>query len=657
MDEALGLCRGCGRSADEIAEWSSAGDSRRKAIWAALPERIDALGILITRLPWRYGRITDFVAESFYQRSGTWVIGCHGASAEFMCRHDELRDISVSGDGISAISERGGLQLTIDDKVRALQLRAGPKKGDFRAIFLVVLKARAVLPVATALTPLGCDEGAVQPKCRNEHQFDLGLGRADLRFCLRTATAELRERLNHASGLALCDLAQAVGSMILTHSSTRVVESPIGRVEIFPSSAESQGRSREGPRSFLALEKLTSGRSTPPGIDLPPVYALGATFYPHMLGAGTDISSRCHCSRKTIMGKLVVHPSSARAAKGGMQIAHRTVAIWLWIVAALVFLMVVVGGATRLTESGLSITEWKPLTGVLPPLSQAEWLAEFENYKRVPQYAELFPDMDLRGFKFIFFFEWAHRLLGRLIGAVMAVPLIFFWAKGFLPPGFKPKLLGILVLGGLQGFVGWWMVKSGLSDRVEVAQERLAIHLLLASVTFAALVWVASSLNRGPAEIAAIKIRGLKWFAAATVLLVLVQIGLGGLVAGLRAGRAFNTWPLIDGHFLPPLVKLTVLAPGWRNFLDNILLVQFQHRMIAYALLALTLVQALYAWREAPKSRAQKRAFAIAGLAAMQVAIGIVTLVLAVPLWAGILHQAFAMIVLGMAVSQGLSQA
>jgi hypothetical protein len=188
-----------------------------------------------------------FVAESFYQRSGTWVIGCHGAGAEFMCRHDEPRDISVSGNRISAISERSGLQLTIDEKVRALRLRAGPKQSDFRAIFLVVLKAKANLPVATALTPLGCDEGAIQPECRNEHQFDLGLGRADLRF--------------------------------------------LGRVEIFPLVPPPREQSPEGPRSFLSLEKLTSGRSTPPGIDLPPVYVLGATFYPHILGAGTDISS------------------------------------------------------------------------------------------------------------------------------------------------------------------------------------------------------------------------------------------------------------------------------------------------------------------------------------------------------------------------------
>ncbi|MGH6793938.1 MAG: COX15/CtaA family protein [Methylocella sp.] len=338
---------------------------------------------------------------------------------------------------------------------------------------------------------------------------------------------------------------------------------------------------------------------------------------------------------------------------------HRGVAIWLWSLAGLVFLMVMVGGATRLTESGLSITEWKPLTGIIPPLSPAEWLAEFENYKKIPQYAQLFPDMELSGFKFIFFFEWSHRLLGRLIGAAMVLPLIFFWVKGLLPPSFKPRLLGVLALGALQGGVGWWMVKSGLTERVEVAQERLAIHLLLASVTFAALVWLAASLKRSGVQIPERRLPALRWFAGGIVVLVLVQIGLGGLVAGLRAGRAFNTWPLIDGYYWPPLDKLVLLSPLWRNFLDNILLVQFQHRTIAYALLALALAQVFYASRVAAGSRAVRRAWAVAGLVAMQASIGIATLILAVPLWAGLLHQAFAMIVLGMAVAhaQALSQA
>jgi cytochrome c oxidase assembly protein subunit 15 len=360
------------------------------------------------------------------------------------------------------------------------------------------------------------------------------------------------------------------------------------------------------------------------------------------------------------MGEPPANIAILHAAEDAWQPArHRGVAIWLWSLAGLVFLMVIVGGATRLTESGLSITEWKPMAGVIPPLSSAEWLAEFENYKKIPQYAQLFPDMDLRGFKFIFFFEWSHRLLGRLIGAAMVLPLIFFWAKGLLPPGFKPKLLCVLALGALQGFVGWWMVKSGLSDRVEVAQERLAIHLLLASLTFAALVWLAASLKARGGQLPARRLPVLRWFAGGMVLLVLLQIGLGGLVAGLRAGRAFNTWPLIDGYFWPPLDKLTLLTPLWRNFLDNILLVQFQHRMIAYALLALALAQAVCASRAAMGSRAVRRAIAVAGLVAMQASIGIATVVLGVPLWAGLLHQAFAMIVLGMAVAhaQALAKA
>ena len=357
---------------------------------------------------------------------------------------------------------------------------------------------------------------------------------------------------------------------------------------------------------------------------------------------------------------LLREPATPRPlAMASQESLYRAVAIWLWSLAALVFLMVIVGGATRLTESGLSITEWKPLTGIIPPLSHAQWLAEFENYKRIPQYAELFPDMDLSGFQFIFFFEWSHRLLGRMIGAATLLPLVYFWAKGLLPTGFKSKLLGVLMLGALQGIVGWWMVKSGLSNRVEVAQERLAIHLLLASVTFAALVWLATSLRRRQAEIAAPVLPGLKWFAGGTVLLVLLQIGFGALVAGLRAGRAFNTWPLIDGYFWPPLDQLTLLSPLWRNFLDNLLLVQFQHRMTAYVLLAFALAQVLYTSHVAAGSRAEKRTFAVAGLVAMQAAIGIVTLVLVVPLWAGLLHQAFAMLVLGMAVvhAQALSQA
>jgi cytochrome c oxidase assembly protein subunit 15 len=325
--------------------------------------------------------------------------------------------------------------------------------------------------------------------------------------------------------------------------------------------------------------------------------------------------------------------------------SHRALRIWLWSVAALVFVMVVLGGTTRLTESGLSITEWKPISGILPPLSPADWLAEFAKYKEIPQYKDLFSGMSLDGFKFIFLWEWSHRLLGRLIGLVFAVPLLIFWLRGMLPAGFKLKLLGLLALGGFQGFIGWWMVTSGLVHRVEVAQERLAVHLLLASLTFAALVYLAASLAPRKTEVLPAASR-LRRFATLTLCIILLQIFLGALVAGLRAGRAYNTWPLMDGHFIPPSDLLFALQPFWSNLTDNIALVQFQHRMVAYALLLLTLTQALCARAWAPKSKTKRRAFHLFGLVVTQACLGILTLLLVVPLWSGLLHQGFAMFVL-----------
>ncbi len=329
--------------------------------------------------------------------------------------------------------------------------------------------------------------------------------------------------------------------------------------------------------------------------------------------------------------------------------SHRALRLWLWSVAALVFAMVVVGGSTRLTEFGLSITEWRPITGVLPPLSHAQWLSEFAKYKEIPQYRDLFYGMSLNGFKFIFMWEWSHRLLGRLIGVAFAVPLIVFWLRGMLPAGLKPKLVGLLALGGFQGFIGWWMVESGLVHRVEVAQQRLALHLLLASLTFAGLVYLASSLapRRPTPQPAAPRLRR---FATLTVCVIFLQIFLGALVAGLRAGRAFNTWPLMDGRFVPPSETLFALEPFWRNFTDNVAMVQLQHRLVAYALLLLTLVQALCAMAWARKSRAMRRALHLFGAVFVQACLGILTLLLAVPIWAGLLHQAFAMLVLASAV-------
>lgn len=334
--------------------------------------------------------------------------------------------------------------------------------------------------------------------------------------------------------------------------------------------------------------------------------------------------------------------------------AGGAVRAWLWCIAALVFLMVVVGGAVRLTESGLSITEWQPISGILPPLSLEAWQLEFDHYKRIPQYAQLFPNMDLAHFKAIFYWEWAHRLLGRVIGLVMALPLVWFWLSGRLTARLKWQLTGVLALGGLQGFVGWWMVSSGLADRVEVAPQRLAAHLVLAALTFVALVTIATRLDPGRAASTPARLRH---GASLLVVLVLGQLALGALVAGARAGYAYNTWPLIDGRLIPPPDALYSLSPVWRNFVENIATVQFDHRMMAYCLLVLTLAHAFDVLRAMPGSAAARRAMVLAGLLLCTAGLGITTLLLVVPLGLALTHQAFALGVLAFAVRHRASMA
>ncbi len=325
------------------------------------------------------------------------------------------------------------------------------------------------------------------------------------------------------------------------------------------------------------------------------------------------------------------------------------VRVWLWVVAALIFAMVLVGGATRLTESGLSITEWKPISGVLPPTSHAAWLDEFDKYKRIPQFASLFPSMTLAGFQTLYYWEWGHRLLGRLIGLVFAVPLAWFWVAGRLTPWLKPRLLGVLMMGALQGVVGWWMVASGLVGRIEVAPERLAIHLLLASLTLVAVVWLAVRLRLRPApESPPLRLSaGASWMLG----LILAQIGLGALVAGSRAGLTYNTWPLMDGRFVPPVGHLVLMNPWWKNGFENVTLVQFDHRMLAYTIVVAALWHAVVARARAPATRAAARATAVAGLVVVQAGLGIATLLLVVPIWAGLLHQFVAMMTLTMATA------
>ncbi|MBX3520432.1 MAG: COX15/CtaA family protein [Xanthobacteraceae bacterium] len=318
----------------------------------------------------------------------------------------------------------------------------------------------------------------------------------------------------------------------------------------------------------------------------------------------------------------------------------RDVRRWLWAIAALVAGMVMLGGATRLTGSGLSITEWNVVTGVFPPLTDAAWLAEFEKYKAIPQYQAINKGMALSDFKFIFFWEWAHRLLGRIVGFAFAIPLAFFWWRGKIGPALRWKLLVLLFLGGLQGTIGWWMVASGLSVRTDVSQYRLAVHLTLACIIFIALVWVATSLlPKGE-----LGKRG-KIFAVVLIGLALLQVFLGAIVAKTNAGLTYNTWPLIDGVFHPKGAQLFLLQPWWRNFFENVLAVQFNHRMTAYLLWFVSLGYVIYQ-RKRP---AQLQAVILYLLISAQAALGIVTLLLAVPLALGLAHQAGAVVVLAYA--------
>ncbi len=283
MDEVLGWCRGCGRTQEEIAEWPSAGDARRQAIWDLLSPRIGALGIAITRLPWRRGRIADFAAQSLRNRTGTWAFGCDGASARFICAENEPCEILAAEDGIAALAARGGIQLKIDENVRALQLHGGKPKGG--AILLVVLKANASLPVATGLTPLGRDTGALKPECRGEPWFDAGLGRADLQLCIRTGESTLAEMLTRLAGAALPEVLRVAGPAIRDHCPTRVFVSPMGRAEIF-SLAPVQGAALD--EISLTPAQFASAGIESPCHELPPPYALGAAFYPNAKAAPLD---------------------------------------------------------------------------------------------------------------------------------------------------------------------------------------------------------------------------------------------------------------------------------------------------------------------------------------------------------------------------------
>ncbi len=314
----------------------------------------------------------------------------------------------------------------------------------------------------------------------------------------------------------------------------------------------------------------------------------------------------------------------------------------------MIFLTLVVGGATRLTESGLSIVEWKPVTGVLPPLTESDWQAEFTKYQAIPQYRELNRGMNLDAFKTIYWWEWSHRLLARATGAVFLLPFLFFLWRGWIPPKLRNRLWAIFAGGAALGAVGWWMVSSGLSGTLtSVSQYRLAFHLTLACTIYAAVVWTSQQVLPRAAVAASPRVRG---GALLVAVLVLLQIYLGALVAGLDAGMSFNTWPLIDGALVPTSARLFFETPLWRNFFENTLTVQFDHRMLAYAIWLLVVAHAVDALRGEADARARQGAVLLALLVTVQAALGIATLLLVVPLALAIAHQAMAVVVLTAAI-------
>jgi cytochrome c oxidase assembly protein subunit 15 len=331
--------------------------------------------------------------------------------------------------------------------------------------------------------------------------------------------------------------------------------------------------------------------------------------------------------------------------------AARAIAGWLLVCCALVFAIVVVGGVTRLTHSGLSITEWQPIVGTLPPISQADWDAAFARYQATPEYAQVNKGMALDEFKGIFWWEYAHRLLGRVIGVIFLVPFLWFLVRRQIPPGYGARLAAIFVLGGLQGALGWYMVKSGLVDDPRVSQFRLTAHLGLAFLIFGAMFWTALSLLAGGREAQRRdRERSIRRFAFAIAGLVLVMVLTGGLVAGIRAGFAYNTFPSMNGQIVPPEIML--LEPWWKNFFYNMATVQFDHRLLAWALAFLV---PLLWWKirrdHGAPARARNGVNLLVAMLAVQIALGIMTLIHVVPLPLAAAHQAGAVLVFALALN------
>lgn len=318
--------------------------------------------------------------------------------------------------------------------------------------------------------------------------------------------------------------------------------------------------------------------------------------------------------------------------------------LWLLVCCAVLLALVMVGGATRLTGSGLSIVDWRPVTGMLPPLDQTQWRVEFDKYRQSPQYLKVNRGMSLDEFKTIFWFEYWHRVLARMLGLVFALPLVWFWWRGRIPPRLRWPLLGILALGAAQGYMGWFMVKSGLVDIPRVSPYRLAAHLGLALTIHAAMFWLALGLlwpKRDPQALSAPAVgRLFPWLLGLTA----TTIVFGAFVAGLKAGHVYNTFPLMDGRWLPE--GLLYLEPTWRNAFENPLTVQFIHRCLGIGTLLLVLAAWLVGWRRAPGRGARLALHGLLVMTLLQVSLGIATLLLYVPVWLGTLHQGGAVVML-----------
>jgi len=333
------------------------------------------------------------------------------------------------------------------------------------------------------------------------------------------------------------------------------------------------------------------------------------------------------------MPALAFTRAASRATDG-----ERPIAWWLIACCALVFALVLVGGITRLTESGLSITQWQPLSGVLPPLNESQWADAFQRYQAIPQYRAIHADMTLASFKGIYLWEYVHRLLGRLVGASFALPFVYFLWRRQISRRLAPKLAALFALGALQGAIGWYMVASGLEDRIEVSQYRLALHLATAVAIYGAMLWVAldllpASQGRAPAA--------LRHGASAVLGLGFLTMIAGAFVAGLRAGYVYNSFPLMNGDWVPP--GYWRLAPWYANWFENVAAVQFDHRLLALVTVAATLALWAGGLRAALAAGQRLALHGLLAMAAVQASLGVATLLLVVPLPLAVLHQAGAM--------------